>query len=246
MKRKLSHFILCIAAMLVEFSMAAQVKEISLTAGVNVPLYKDVENDAVITVSYGQFFQDGFGFRAGFQWIPSVADVNCNFGMPVALAFHTKERTSQERINAGFSGAADTLTQDIISDNNYSAGRDLTAGFLMNLFSDLEYFIGITPGYIVGSSSPEHEATWGTSWQYWNNSWTEKKSSFSLTLDAGMMLNYSLWRFDLKITPAFHYCLTNNYVYHISSGEKNIDAKTSHIMPLSWFFTLSGGVAFRF
>ena len=51
--------------MLIGLSAAAQVKDISLSAGVNVPIYKDLESDAVINVSYGQFFRNGLGFRAG-------------------------------------------------------------------------------------------------------------------------------------------------------------------------------------
>lgn len=39
MTRNLSRFIIIIAAMLIELSAAAQVKDISLSAGVNVPIY---------------------------------------------------------------------------------------------------------------------------------------------------------------------------------------------------------------
>ena len=51
--RNLQHFIIIITAMLIGLSAAAQVKDISLSAGVNVPIYKDLESDAVINVSYG-------------------------------------------------------------------------------------------------------------------------------------------------------------------------------------------------
>ena len=242
MTRNLSRFIILIAATLTGLSAAAQVKDISLSAGVNVPIYKDLESDAVINVSYGQFFRNGLGFRAGLQWIPSVADVSNAFGMPVAFAYRTKARTTPERI----SGAADAMLQDFGYGNEYGYAGAAAAGFLMNLYSDMEYFIGITPGYIAGTSSSGHEAAWGESWQYWETSRTEKKNSFSLMLDAGMTLNYSLWRFDFKLTPAFHYSLTNNYLYHISSGNKDTGATTSRTLPLRWFFTLNGGLAFRF
>jgi len=46
--------------------------------------------------------------------------------------------------------------------------------------------------------------------------------------------------------PAFHYNLTDNYVRHstvydIMAGSKNEDVTSLH-----WFFTLNGGLAFRF
>lgn len=246
MTRNLSRFIIIIAAMLIELSAAAQVKDISLSAGVNVPIYKELESDAVFNVSYGQFFRNGLGYRAGLQWIPSVADVSNAFGMPVAFAYRTKARTSRERVYAGAMGSADVISRDFGYGNEYGDAGNVAAAFLMNLFSDMEFFIGITPGYIAGSSSQEHEATWGASWQHWKKSWTEKKYAFSFTLDAGMTLNYSIWRFDLKITPAFHYGLTNNFLYHVSSGEKGADITTTDTLPIRWFFTFSGGVAYRF
>ena len=113
-------------------------------------------------------------------------------------------------------------------------------------FQDIEYFVGITPGYIAGQSSSKHETTWGSSFQYWENTWTEKKNAFSLTLDAGLTLNYSIWRFDLKLTPAFHYNLINSLAYQSSRGEKGVGVTSTDTQPLRWFFTLSGGLAFRF
>ena len=246
MTRNLSRFIIIIATTLIELSAAAQVKDISLSAGVNVPIHKDLEGDAVINVSYGQFFRNRIGFRAGLQWVPSVANVSNAFGTPVAFTYRTNTRTMRERAYAGVVGSADVISQDFGYGKEHGDVGNVAAAFLMNLFSDMEFFIGITPGYIAGSSSQEHEATWGASWQYWEKSWTEKKSAFSFMLDAGMTFNYSLWLFDLKITPAFHYGLTNNYLYHVSAGEKNIGFTTTDILPIRWFFTLSGGVAFRF
>ena len=117
---------------------------------------------------------------------------------------------------------------------------------MSHLFSNMEFFVGVTPGYIQGSSSQEHEAAWGASWQYWEKSWTEKKSAFSFMLDAGMTLNYSIWRFDIKLAPAFHYGLTGNYLYHVSTGQKDAGITTTDTIPIRWFFTFGGGVAFRF
>ena len=244
--RNLQHFIIIITAMLIGLSAAAQVKDISLSAGVNVPIYKDLESDAVINVSYGQFFRNGLGFRAGLQWNPSVVNVSNAFGTPVAFAYRTKTRTSRERICAGVEGSADVISQGAVYDNECGTTGNVVSAFFMNLFSNMEFFVGFTPGYIQGSSSQEHEAVWGASWQYWEKSWTEKKSAFSFMLDAGMTLNYSIWRFDIKLTPAFHYGLTGNYLYHVSTGEQDAGITTTDTIPIRWFFTFGGGVAFRF
>ena len=110
----------------------------------------------------------------------------------------------------------------------------------------MEFFAGITPGYVTGPSESPSKASWGSSWQYWEYSWVEKKHDFSFTLDAGMSLNYSIWRFDIKLTPAVHYNLTKNYIYHVSSGENEKVITKDNPIPIRWFFTINGGLAFRF
>ena len=78
----------------------------------------------------------------------------------------------------------------------------MASGFLMSLFSDMEFFAGLTPGYVAGSSSTPSKSAWGDYWQHHATTWTEKGSAFSLSIDAGMCLNYSIWRFDIKLMPA--------------------------------------------
>lgn len=115
----------------------------------------------------------------------------------------------------------------------------------MSLFSDMEFFAGLTPGYVAGSSNIPSMSAWGDSWQYRAETWTEKGTSFSLSLDAGLCLNYSMWRFDIKLIPAFHYCLTDNYIYHKSTVEEGVGTR-EYSKPLGWFFTFCGGIAYRF
>ena len=152
-------------------------------------------------------------------------------------------KSAQERFETGAVGVKDAM---IYRGPRRSDAAGLVGGFLLNLFSDMEFFAGLTPGYIAGASEKPGRTFWSVSRPYWEDSWAEKRHAFSLTLDAGMTLNYSLWRFDLKLTPAFHYNLMNNYLYHIDSGENGPDVLKSTTTPIRWFFTLCGGLAFRF
>ena len=174
----------------------------------------------------------------------STANINDVFGVPVAFAYRTKSKSAQERFETGAIGARDAM----VYRHPYGSGnaRGFLGGFLVNLFSDMEFFAGMTPGYIAGASERPGRTSWGTAMPYWEDTWVEKKNAFSLTLDAGMTLNYSIWRFDLKLTPAFHYNLTNNYLYHLDSGENGPEVLKSTTTPLRWFFTLNGGLSFRF
>lgn len=123
--------------------------------------------------------------------------------------------------------------------------RSMAAGFLMSPFSDMEFFAGLTPGYVAVASDIPSKSAWGGSWQYQAVTWTEKGTAFSLSIDAGMCLDYSIWRFDIKLIPAFHYNLTDIYIYHKSTVEESAGMR-EYSRPLGWFFTFSGGIAYRF
>ena len=221
----------------------AQRRDLSFSVGMNVPMYRGVESDVTLGLDYGQFRSDGLGFRTGLRWTPSVADVDHAFGVPLAFAWRTPARSTTKRLQSGAAGAAGALSYDLGRTGRPATGS-IFGSFLMNLFSDMELFAGITPGYVAGGSGGISSSFWGG--QYWEERWTEKTRDFSLMLDAGLCLNYSIWRFDIKLSPAFHYNLTGNYLYHSRSGQTGGDAVSLRQTPLRWFFSLSGGLAFRF
>lgn len=226
---------------------SAQTKDISISAGVNVPIYKGVESDAVVNISYGQFFRNGLGFRTGLQWSPSVADVENAFGIPVAFAYKTHSRNAQTRLQSGASGAINAAESEFIYGGDGSdMAKGFAGGFLMNLFSNMEFFAGITPGYIAGQSGQTHKASWGDSLQYWEETSTQKRHDFYITLDAGMCLNYSIWRFDIKLMPAFHYNLADSLIRHRANGEESVGVTASDATALRWFFSFCGGLSFNF
>ena len=224
----------------------AQTRDIGLQVGLNLPMSDKsmIGSDLMLGVSYGQFHYNGLGFRTGFQYAASTANINDVFGVPVAFAYRTRSKSAQERFETGASGARDAVLYRHPYGSGNAAG--FLGAFLVNLFSDVEFFAGVTPGYIAGASERPKRTSGGTSMPYWEDTWVEKKNAFSLDLDAGVTLNYSIWRFDLKLTPAFHYNLTGNYLQHVDSGENGPEVLKSTTTPLRWFFTLGGGLAFRF
>lgn len=223
----------------------AQLRDISLNAGIHAPMYKGVESDVAMTLTYGHFYWNGLGFRTGLRWSPSVANVDNAFGVPVALAYRTRAQKPEDRFRSGMAGAAESLGHSMVYGNSGRA-VDVFGAFLMNLFSDMEFFAGLTPGYIAGSSSGVRKSSWGNAGQYKKETWTENRTAFSLTADAGICLNYSIWHFDVKLMPAFHYNMLNSYVQHVATSEAGMGTKETDVMPLKWFFSLSGGLAFKF
>ena len=236
--------ILTIAASLLCFNALAQMRDVGVQVGVNVPMTRKfgVGSDITFGVGYGQFFYNGLGFRTGIQYSASVAGIDDAFGIPLAFAYRTHSRSAGERLRAGAAGAGDVLSNGTYSGGSGTA-RGFLGGFLLNLFSDMEFFAGVTPGYVAGASGSPKRISWDS--RYQEDIRVEKDSSFSLTLDAGLSLNYSIWRFDLKLIPAFHFSPTDNYIYHVTASDNGVKTKES-TSPLRWFFTLNGGLAFRF
>ena len=216
--------------------------EIFATVGVNVPIYKNMESDVVVGLHYGHYYPNGVGFRTGFQYIPTVVDIDNSFSIPLAVTFRTGSRTKSAKLNSAAHGIARTQVYDEGDALKYGL-----ATFLMNLFDRIEFHAGLTPGYVAGKSRETYPSYHYSGLGYWEKTWTEKPSSFSLSEDAGFDISFRIWRFDLKLMPAFHYNITNNYRYHILKGVRGSDEVIrTTVKPIKWFFTFNGGLAFRF
>ena len=199
---------------------SAEMRDTYVGVGLYQPLYNGIKGGFVTTVGYGQFYSSGLGFRAGLQWTSRIADVDHAFGVPLAVAWRSPSRTPSERAYSGAAGAMRGYGYSTLD----GAVSSLLAGFLMNLFSDVEFYGGVTPGWIAGTPAP--------------GSKTNLRSPFSLTLDAGMCINYSIWRFDIKLMPAIHFDPFASLVQTTGTG----GAET----PMRWYFSFAGGLAFRF
>jgi len=240
---------ICLIACLSFGTLCAQNKpksyndEIGFTVGVNVPMYNGIESDATIGLSYGHFYYNGLGFRTGLQYTPSVSDIDNAFGIPLAFAYRTGARSSQDRFESGLYGAANSAYWDVYGYGDVKAG-DIISSFLLSLISNVEFTAGITPGYIAGNTSSVGTAFFPDG--DYVKDWTERNNRFSLSLDAGANLNYSIWRFDIKLMPSFHYLLTDNYTHHKIHGNDYATGTKETSQPIKWFFTFSGGLTFRF
>lgn len=230
---------------LICLGILAQRRDISFTVGVMAPMHKNVEGGGVaVGMTYSQYFASGLGFKAGAQFVPtSFAEVDNHLSFPVAVAYRTRTRSTTQRLQSAAYGAAEGVAWGIFGGQE-AMTRNLIAGFLAHLFSDAEYFIGLSPGYIGGPSSTVETGSGATTV---TNTWTEKKLSPSLTADAGVSLNYGIGPVDIKLIPAFHYYLTGNLVQHTETFTTGSEAPASITSkPIRWAFTFSAGLGIRF
>ena len=223
--------------------------DIGFYAGAYIPMYNGQESDVVFGITYAHFYSNGIGYRTGFQLASRVAEVDNAFGIPIAFAYRTRSRDSSSRARSGVEAAGTSFGYDVIMGNSRPL-QGAFAAFLVNLFSNVEFHAGLTPGYISGESSPVSTAYSGWNYMDVDRTWTERNGRFSLSLDAGTCFNYRIWRFDLKLSPALHYNLTKNYIFNTESirfeNGSDVGVITSSVQPLRWFFSLTGGLSYKF
>ncbi len=235
-------FLCAAAAVLMPATVSAQTRsnadrsdDLGAYVGLIAPLGSSTGSygaEVMYGITYGHYHSNGIGYRAGFYHIPSLYDIDNSFGIPIAFSYRTKDRSTSERLTSAAYGSAYQMVSQ-----PYSGPGDFLAAFLMNLFSRAEFSIGLTPGYVAGSGSGRHNVSHaGGSSSYW----TEKHTSLSLSADAGAGFNFRIWRFDLKAAPAFRFMLTENYV-HCTDYGNSPEKKTQR-----WFFTMSGGLSYKF
>ena len=224
--------------------------DVGFYVGAYMPMYKGHEADVVYGLTYGHFNSSGLGFRTGLQFIPRVAEVDNTIGIPVAFSYRTPARSTDGRVRSGAVAAGETFGYEAIMGYRDPL-RGALASFIANLFSQMEFFVGATPGYISGESTPVSTAWYKSGADnIQENTWTERNGNFSLFLDAGACANYRIWRLDLKLSPAFHYNLTRNYVLHTDTITFENGSDVGFMEPsekaLRWFFSMTAGLSFRF
>ena len=197
----MKRLLIIISAIFVTIPLSAQKAlendEIIATVGVNVPMYKNMESDVIVGLHYGHYYPNGVGFRAGFQYIPTVVEIDNSFSVPLAVTYRTGSRSRSTKLTAAAHGVAGTQVYDEEDVLKYGL-----VNFLMNLFDRLEFHAGLTPGYVAGKSRDMYPSYHNSGMGYWEKTWTEKPSSFSLSADAGLGISFRIWRFDLKLMPA--------------------------------------------
>ena len=212
--------------------------EVTLTAGLYAPLTQNNGSDLLLTLSYGHFFYNGLGYTAGIQYVPSVVNVDDILGFPIAVAFRTGYKDASERFASAAGNAARSARI------NGGDRQNILANALLGLFNQTQFYLGVTPGYIFGESS---KVGWSRTGNLSHDEfWTERKSPLYLSLDGGIAFNCSIWRFDLRLQPAVHYWLTDNLVTHSSVVDEISGPLSDKTSTARWFFSLSGGLSFRF
>ena len=217
-------------------------QDIRFTAGIRVPIdNSNADDEPVMSLTYGRFFDNGLGFRTGAQWMFRNYEIDQYLGVPLYLAWRSGKRTFKEGVRQGVENIAWGTYH-----NKYYYGTDPDAGtifgqFFSGLLNRIEFFGGLTPGYIFGHREQTHGDSREVDYMRINN-------RFSLTADAGLAVSFRIWRFELSFIPSVHYFITDNYRYvniRRYTHDGSTDVYTSD-KAQSWQFSAQGGLSFTF
>ena len=220
MKRILS-FVLLIAILAIDRNTSAQTRSGRLANDIEACIgIQGVPNsnngvDMRLDLSYGYFFRNGIGFRAGATYTPQMLKVGKAIGAPISFAWRTSDldkNYNDDRIDYDDYDSRYMLHQDY---PDYVREQMVSgfARFLTHLASSIEVDAGVTPGYLSG----------------------KRADSFYMTGDIGLKTSWRIWRMNLSINPAMHYLLTDK----INMGTNKIHLTTHERWQLSLVFGVS-------
>lgn len=220
-------------------------RDAGVYVGVKLPINYNSGNNAFMGVTYGQYCHNGFGFRAGFEYLPEFARISRVYEIPVSFSYRTELAGFRDRaLSAGIAAFESTAEEAYYNDDDVHNPSSGFLVFLANLFSRMEFNIGLTPGYINGES-----VIYRTDYEdsgEWEKHGVEKKSSLSLTADAGFTLTYRIRRFTINLSTMFHYNITDNYHVIEHYNMQNRPAESNSTDRVRWLFSFSCGLRYMF
>lgn len=197
--------------------------------GLSVGFYQSTNSGELDEgINYGvdwyHYFNNIVGVRGGVSYVDNMADGIHLARLPLGVTLRISH----------YGSTAERLAY---SAANYIVSHDHSIGSAIMSFIpfDVEFSAGITPGVLMGSrESSSHTITGGDSWVHG----VRVRSRFSLTADVGASLSVRIRRVVVRLTPMYHYSLTDNFDLF---SEHSTDTKTARSFisasgSLSWMF----------
>ena len=244
----MKHFIVAVLLSMLVFQAHAQwidpndySRDIEANIGIQGAPNTGCGADLRTEISYGQFYKNGLGFRAGLAYMPENLDIKHSAGIPISFAWRLLTQGGEP---TGFKDSLDDKPyyESYYDDYQYNHNRYENYGnyamerfaenamsFFLSLISRLEVNAGLTPGYIFGADNLHYS---GVSNQTYG---MVVRNPFYLTADIGLKTSWRVWRFNINMNPALHYSLTDN----IRTKNYNGTLSKPHRTQLSLVFGLN-------
>lgn len=207
----------CFGASAQDWEQEWSCNEIEASVGFQVSPNMNSGADLRTDISYGHFFHNGIGVRAGATYTSQMLNLGEAAGVPVAFAWRTFD------IDRSYSDD-DFDYDDYYEEYEYMLNHDYSdyvkqevasgiLGFLSRIASSVEVDGGVTPGYLWGRSA----------------------NSFYMTGDLGVRTSWSIGPVNLTAYPAMHYLLTQK----INMGKYQRELTSPERWQISLMFGIS-------
>lgn len=216
-------------------------RELSAGIGAGTTFKGNTGNDITYWLNYSKYYSRHIGGRFGVQYMPEYMRVRDFVSFPMAFSLRTGMREANETMTYGALAAIDLLDAWVWEGDDIFV--DMLAVFLITLINRAEFFVGLTPGYIIGGDSL-HETSYISS----NGSigtrvqGIRKAGDFYCSADAGLSFSWRIWRFTLNMTPTVHYNFTENFRIY-SDNEATVHPQDT---PIPWLFSMNFGIGYLF
>ncbi len=218
--------------------------DIEFSAGLITALGSSASNGEVIRLTYSHYYYNNMGYKVGLQFANDFMNTKL-LATPISFSYKTKDFTKrfEKAWNNSF-GEHPHNTNNQFVDRHSSFSSDFM-NFFLNLLSGTEFFIGLTPGYILKNDNSSYEIIKD---DFYSRSFTKVNYKPYLSADLGVSLNFRIWRINLKMTPAIHYIITNTYIEghkSINKVAQGLETRTT-FKNINWQFTFCGGLSYMF
>lgn len=203
-------------------------QDVSFSAG----MYMNTDDESlqyatVYSLDYGIFNFYNIGFRGGFTYLDDLGTDISMVGAPLRFAWR--------------SGIDKRSTQEKLESSAYSfvaSEGDINSAIINLLPIRFEASIGITPMFATSKG--------GTTYGYSSlrGDYAEElsiKNTFALSADIAGRLSVRVWRLNIFFEPKYHYWLTDNFIYKITTEKSVSTPKLSRS-----YLSLSLGLNFIF
>lgn len=246
MKRVILALILIITALPAagqRFVPNASVGEMSFGVGGCGSLSSSSGQDLSFWLNYSKYTGNYTGYRVGVRYMPENMGVADLVTFPIAFSLRTRMREGNEALAYGSVIALDLLDTFLWENDNIVV--DMMAAFLLAFVNRAEFFIGITPGYILGEDALRRTYYTSGGENYIEETVTSCPNKFYCAAESGVNITWRIWRLTMNLTPYFQWNFMNNY----QMSSRNLSdpaAPVTYYSTPNWYFGMNFGLGYLF
>ncbi len=174
----------------------------------------------ILSVKTSHYFSKRFGYRLGITKVNDMEGISSLYSVPVYLTIRS------------------TTHRDLSISSQTHSFSDLLLQLFMSIFpKNVELNLGTNLGVATSDNGMGYIIRNGQEYLYQ----FEIDNRFYATADAGLRLNYRIWRFAIVLSPTVSYLLTDNWAFR-----SELPYDDNNGFKPTWFLRGTIGLSFAF